>query len=88
LSRLETSNRTGLEPKPIDAEGRRRIRDATRMWGLSTLGGIAILAVLVIWHLVRRGRLLRDRLGPPRSVGLPNLESREPNSSTMGSTPS
>jgi hypothetical protein len=34
---------------------------------------IGVLGALVIWHLVRRGRLIRDRLGPPRSGGLPEF---------------
>jgi hypothetical protein len=33
-----------------------------------TLVGIVSLTGFVIWHLMRRGRLLRERLGPPRLV--------------------
>ena len=29
---------------------------------------IGIIGVLMIWHLVRRGRLIRDRLNPPKHV--------------------
>lgn len=47
-------------------EARRRVGEAARLWGELTLAGIAVLAALVLWHLKRRGRLLRDRLGPPR----------------------
>jgi hypothetical protein len=36
---------------------------------------IGVLGALVIWHLVRRGRLIRDRLPPPRDAGLPELTS-------------
>ncbi len=41
------------------------------------VGLVAIIAIgaLAIWHLVRRGRLIRERLGPPRIVRLPDLDS-------------
>jgi hypothetical protein len=41
------------------------------LWGGLTLGGVAALGALVIWHLRRRGQLLRERLGPPRVVRWP-----------------
>jgi hypothetical protein len=34
------------------------------------VASIGVLGALVIWHLVRRGRLIRERLGPPRDVRL------------------
>jgi hypothetical protein len=39
-------------------------------------GLVAIVALgsLAIWHLVRRGRLIRERLGAPRDVRLPEIE--------------
>lgn len=40
-------------------------------WAILSLGGLLILTALVLWHLIRRGRLLRDRLGPPRIVQWP-----------------
>jgi hypothetical protein len=48
------------------------------LWASMTLSGIGILAVLVMWHLARRGRLIRERLGPPRSVSLPEPEPPTP----------
>jgi hypothetical protein len=39
--------------------------------GVVTIG---VLGALTIWHLVRRGRLIRERLGPPRDVRLPALD--------------
>jgi hypothetical protein len=33
--------------------------------GLVTL---AVLGALLMWHIMRRGRLIRERLGPPRVV--------------------
>jgi hypothetical protein len=38
---------------------------------------IAAIGILAIWHLVRRGRLIRERLGPPRVVRLSDLEPTE-----------
>jgi len=51
-------------------------------WTITALLGTALIALaaigaLVIWHLVRRGRLIRDRLNPPRIVRLPELPGRE-----------
>ena len=57
----------GQAPAPaVDPEAYRRIGHAAATWLGLTLAAIAILSVGVIWHLVRRGRLIRDRLGPPR----------------------
>ena len=36
---------------------------------------IAVLGALVIWHLVRRGRLIREGLNPPRPVRWPDVET-------------
>ena len=41
---------------------------------------IAVLGVLIIWHLVRRGRLIREGLNRPRPVRWPALEPSEPRS--------
>lgn len=35
---------------------------------------IAVVGVLLIWHMMRRGRLIRERLSPPRVVRLPDLD--------------
>jgi hypothetical protein len=57
------------DPKPRrSTSDRSRIRSAAYLWGTLTLSGVSILGGLTIWHLRRRGRLLRDRLGPPRDV--------------------
>jgi len=42
--------------------------------GIATIG---VLGALMIWHLVRRGRLIREGLGPPRMVHLPGIEPTE-----------
>ena len=36
------------------------------------LVALATLGALLIWHMVRRGRMIRERLNPPRAV--PTLE--------------
>ncbi len=76
-------------PEPASAPGRlRRLlerpdarRKVVRAVG-SLLGvGIATIGVigaLMIWHLVRRGRLIREGLNPPRVVRLPEIEPTEP----------
>ena len=38
------------------------------------LAAIAAIGSLAIWHLIRRGRLIRERLAPPRIVRLPEIE--------------
>ena len=55
-------------------------RDRARIGGAaaallgSGLVAIVVLGALAIWHLVRRGRLIRERLGSPRDVRLPSVE--------------
>lgn len=61
-----------------NAADRRRVQRAVAAWAALTLGGLVVLAALVLWHLVRRGRLLRDRLGPARVVRWPDLDDRPP----------
>jgi hypothetical protein len=58
---------------------RRRLGDAVAQLLGTTLVALAAIGGLVIWHLVRRGRLLRDRLGPPRGVRLPELPNLDGN---------
>lgn len=54
-----------------------RVRRAVaRLLGVSVLS-IGVLGALVIWHLVRRGRLIRERLGPPRPVQLSEPDRRD-----------
>jgi hypothetical protein len=49
------------------------------------LVAIAAIGALAIWHLVRRGRLIRERLNPPRDARLPEVEppSRDRPSPTL-----
>jgi hypothetical protein len=37
---------------------------------VTTLVTIAILGLLLIWHLIRRARLIRERLDSPRETRL------------------
>jgi hypothetical protein len=52
--------------------------EAALLWAAISLGGVVILAAFVLWHLSRRGRLIRDRLGPPapRSVEFDDVPDR------------
>jgi hypothetical protein len=58
--------------QPWQHPGARRVgRAVARLLGVGIVA-IAALGVLAIWHLVRRGRLIRARLGPPRVVRPPD----------------
>jgi hypothetical protein len=54
----------------------RRARNAAVLWGLVALGGTGTVAALTLWHLARRGRLLRDRLSLPKMVRLPEISPK------------
>jgi hypothetical protein len=60
-----------LERPELKPEERARIgREVVGLlgWGLVSS---ALLGLLALWHLVRRGRVLRANLTQPRSVSLP-----------------
>jgi hypothetical protein len=60
-----------LERPELKPEERVRIGRAVvglLEWGLVAT---ALLGLLALWHLVRRGRVLRANLTQPRSVSLP-----------------
>ncbi|HEV3166186.1 MAG TPA: hypothetical protein VGZ22_19330, partial [Isosphaeraceae bacterium] len=64
-------------PKPAQrglprTEARRRVGEAAATWLGLSLASISAVSALVVWHLVRRGRLIRERLPPPRIV--PDLD--------------
>jgi hypothetical protein len=63
-----------LERPDLKPEDRKRIGRAVSGLLAAGLVGIAALGVLAIWHLVRRGRLIRERLAPPKPVRLPEVE--------------
>jgi hypothetical protein len=78
---------TAPRPEPRPTELRRLLarpdaaprvkRAVARLLGVSVLS-IGVLGALVIWHLVRRGRLIRDRLAPPRPVRLLHTTKTKP----------
>jgi uncharacterized iron-regulated membrane protein len=41
------------------------------------LVSLTILSALLMWHLARRGRMIRERLKPPREVELPEFPRDE-----------
>jgi hypothetical protein len=63
-----------LQERP---EARPRIGRAVAALLGTALVALAALGALVIWHLVRRGRLIRDRLSPPRIIRMPELPGSE-----------
>jgi hypothetical protein len=60
--------RAGLDDGPA---ARDRLSRAYAQLLAVVLASVAGIAVLVLWHLARRGRLIRDRLGSPRQVRWP-----------------
>jgi hypothetical protein len=55
-------------------EARPRLKDAVSSLIGAALVAFAAIGVLLIWHLRRRARILRDRLAPPRRVSLPEVD--------------
>jgi hypothetical protein len=53
-------------------EARPRVRNAVVSLLGTAVAAIAIVGLLLMWHFRRRGQLIRDRLGPPRQVSLPD----------------
>jgi hypothetical protein len=51
------------------------------------VASIGIVGALMIWHLVRRGRLLRARLAPPRDVWLPRVDRPPPKDAGRSTNP-
>jgi hypothetical protein len=60
-------------------DARPRVSRAVASLLAASIVSIAVLGVLLIWHLVRRGRLIRQGLHPPRPVHWPALDPGEPN---------
>lgn len=54
-------------------EARRRLADAVASLLGTALVAMAAIVGLVIWHLVRRGRIIRGRLDPPKVIRMPDL---------------
>jgi hypothetical protein len=75
-----------LERPDLAPRDRVRIGGAVAAFLAAGLVAVAALGALAIWHLVRRGRLIRERLGNPRDVRLPDVEPR-PDSRPDGPLP-
>ena len=63
-----------LDERP---EARGRLGRAIAFLLATSLVAFAALGVLLMWHIVRRGRLIRERLSAPRIVRLPEFPGRE-----------
>ncbi|HZW32622.1 MAG TPA: hypothetical protein VFF52_18050 [Isosphaeraceae bacterium] len=63
-----------LQERP---EARSRLSRAVASLLAIALVALGAIGALVIWHLVRRGRLIRERLSPPRIVRIPEFPGPE-----------
>ena len=64
--------------KPLPAANpkqRQQVGMATALWMSLAIGGIAVLGTLAAWHLSRRGRLIRERLDPPKPIRWPEFDA-------------
>jgi hypothetical protein len=52
-------------------EARRRLGRAVAYLLGTAVIALGAIGALLIWHLVRRGRLIQQRLNPPRNVLMP-----------------
>jgi hypothetical protein len=59
----------------LDERPEERPKIARAVGGLLavTLVTIAVVGLLLIWHLRRRAGIIRNRLAPPREIQLPDL---------------
>jgi hypothetical protein len=67
-------------------DARPRVSRAVASLMAASVIAIAALGALVIWHLVRRGRLIREGLSRPRPVRWPAIEPIERNSEAANET--
>lgn len=51
--------------RTINPDHQQRIKDLVVLWQLLALAGISIVSILTIWHLKRRGMIVRNRIKPP-----------------------
>jgi hypothetical protein len=63
-----------LDERP---EARPRLAKAFAELLGTILVALVAISALLIWHLVRRARLIRERLNPPRVVELPDFPGHE-----------
>ena len=69
-----TQLRRILDERP---EARPRLGRAVAALLGTVLVALAAFGVLFLWHVRRRGRLIRERLNLPRVVRLPEIPERE-----------
>ena len=50
---------------PLLPQEKKRIGDAVVLWQLLTLLGVVVVSIFAIWHLKRRGAIVRSRIAPP-----------------------
>jgi hypothetical protein len=50
------------------------VRRLVGLWSGITLTGIVVMGAMALWHLTRRGRLLRDRHGVVKASVLYELD--------------
>jgi hypothetical protein len=55
-------------------DARPRVSRAVASLLAASVAAIAVVGALIIWHLVRRGRLIREGLNHPRPVRWPAVE--------------
>lgn len=62
-----------------DASRKEQLRERLRKPVGEFLGaillGVGAVCFLAIWHLLRRGRLIREGLSPPKDVRLPDVQA-------------
>ena len=70
MNELHNDGKPGVGSRPLlpPSKGRRQAAGAAWLWATVTLSLISTLAAFTIWHLVRRGRVLRSRLGPVKNI--------------------
>ena len=66
-----------LDERP---EARPRLGRAIAILCGTTLVAFAAFGALFIWHIARRGRMIRERLSAPRVVRMPEFPAQEPDS--------
>jgi hypothetical protein len=66
--------RTRLRQLLERPDARPRVGRAVASLLAVSVAALAAIGALIVWHLVRRGRLIREGLNPPRPVRWPDIE--------------
>jgi hypothetical protein len=70
-----------LQERP---EARSRLGRAVAILLATVLVAFTAMGALLIWHLIRRGRLIRERLNPPRNISMPERAGQEVDHHDLG----